>query len=184
MLPSRSVAVIAESKININQLVCITKRLSKMNKLTSPRVVALLALFFIVQNSITALAGILFTQGQGVVLTGADGVVLTGADGVVLTGADGVVLTGADGVVLTGADGVVLTGADALTYTGLDGVVLTGADATGIRSIDPELAWLLNTLPDTSALNVFIVFYHMPTASDFDALRAAGIFGGTIYHNL
>jgi serine protease AprX len=155
-----------------------------MNKLTSPRVVALFALFFIVQYSITALAGIQFTPGQGVVLTGADGVVLTGADGVVLTGADGVVLTGADGVVLTGADGVVLTGADAFTYTGEDGVVLTGADSTGIRSIDPELALGLNLLPDSSAINVFVIFYQMPTEDDLNALRDAGIVGGTRFRNL
>jgi serine protease AprX len=155
-----------------------------MNRITSPRAAALFALLLFVQNSITALAGIAFTAGQGVVLTGADGVVLTGADGVVLTGADGVVLTGADGVVLTGADGVVLTGADAFTYTGLDGVVLTGADSTGIKSIDPELALTLNLLPDSSALNVFLVFHRMPTDDDFNALRAAGIVGGTRFRNL
>jgi serine protease AprX len=155
-----------------------------MNRITSPRVAALFALLLFVQNPITALAGIAFTAGQGVVLTGADGVVLTGADGVVLTGADGVVLTGADGVVLTGADGVVLTGADAFTYTGVDGVVLTGADSTGIKSIDPELALTLNLLPDSSALNVFLVFHHLPTDDDFNALRAAGIVGGTRFRNL
>src|ERR1043165_5806494 len=155
-----------------------------MNRINSPRVAALLALLFIAQNPISALAGIAFTAGQGVVLTGADGVVLTGADGVVLTGADGVVLTGADGVVLTGADGVVLTGADAFTYTGIDGVVLTGADSNGIQSLDPELALILNQLPDTSAINVFIVFHRMPTDDDFDALRAAGIIGGTRFRNL
>src|SRR5205085_9484153 len=155
-----------------------------MNRITSPRVAALFALLIFVQNPITALAGIAFTAGQGVVLTGADGVVLTGADGVVLTGADGVVLTGADGVVLTDADGVVLTGADAFTYTGVDGVVLTGADSTGIKSIDPELALTLNLLPDSSALNVFLVFHRMPTDDDINALRAAGIVGGTRFRNL
>lgn len=155
-----------------------------MKRITSPRIAALFALILLVQNPITALAGITFTPGQGVVLTGADGVVLTGADGVVLTGADGVVLTGADGVVLTGADGVVLTGADAFTFTGLDGVVLTGADAVGIKSLDPELALILNLLPDTSAINVFIVFHHLPTDEDLDALRAAGIIGGTRFYNL
>jgi serine protease AprX len=155
-----------------------------MRKTSSPVVVVLFSAFLIFHFSINAFAGISFTLGQGVVLTGADGVVLTGADGVVLTGADGVVLTGADGVVLTGADGVVLTGADALTYTGADGVVLTGADSTGLRSFDPELAWLLNTLPDSSAINVFVVFHNMPTAADFDAIRSTGIFGGTIFNNL
>src|SRR5438309_4169467 len=136
-----------------------------MRKANSPVVVTLFSTLLILHSSITALAGVSFISGQGIVLTGANGVVLTGADGVVLTGADGVVLTGADGVVLTGADGVVLTGADAITYTGAEGVVLTGADSNGIQSFDPELAWLLNTLPDSSAINVFVVFYHMPAAA-------------------
>lgn len=155
-----------------------------MRKANSPALVFLFSALLIIHSATAAFAGISLITGQGVVLTGADGVVLTGADGVVLTGADGVVLTGADGVVLTGADGVVLTGADSLTYTGEEGVVLTGADSTGIRSFDPELAWLLNTLPDTSAVNVFVVFHRMPAAADFDALRAAGVFGGTIFNNL
>ena len=139
-----------------------------MKRITSPRLVALVALILLAQNSITAMAGILFTSGQGVVLTGADGVVLTGADG----------------VVLTGADGVVLTGADAFTYTGADGIVLTGADSLGIQSLDPELALLLNHLPDTSAINVFVIFHQMPTDDDFNALRAVGIIGGTRFRNL
>jgi serine protease AprX len=171
-----------------------------MNKVRSPRVRLLISLLLILQTTATAFAGISFVPGQGVVLTGADGVVLTGADGVVLTGADGVVLTGADGLVLTGADGVVLTGADGLVLTGADGVVLTGADANtftrtygvvltgadsvGIKSLDPELALIMNRLPDTSAINVFVVYHRMPTAADLNALRAAGILGGTRFRNL
>src|ERR1700730_10247556 len=155
-----------------------------MRKVNSPVVVVLFSTLLILHSSITALAGISFIQGQGVVLTGAEGVVLSGAEGVVLTGAEGVVLTGAEGVVLTGAEGVVLTGAEALTYTGEERVDPIGNDSTGIRSFDPELAWLLNTLPDSSAINVFVVFYRMPAAADFDALRAAGVIGGTIFNYL
>ncbi|HXG92760.1 MAG TPA: S8 family serine peptidase [Blastocatellia bacterium] len=155
-----------------------------MRKAASPRFAVLFSILLILHSTITAFAGIQLIPGQGVVLTGADGVVLTGADGVVLTGADGVVLTGADGVVLTGADGVVLTGADAFTYTGAEGVVLTGADSSGIQSFDPELAFLLENLPDSSAINVFIVFHQMPTDADLSALQAAGILGGTRFHNL
>ena len=155
-----------------------------MRKANSPILVFLFSALLILQSPISAFAGISLLTGQGVVLTGPEGVVLTGADGVVLTGADGVVLTGADGVVLTGADGVVLTGADALTYTGHEDVVPIGDVTTGIRSFDPELAWLLNTLPDSSAVNVFVVFYGMPAPADFDALRAAGVNGGTIFNNL
>jgi len=85
---------------------------------------------------------------------------------------------------LTGADGVMLTGADALTYTGLEGVMLTGADQAGLQGFDSELAMALDGLPDTSFLNVFVVFHHQPTDADLNDLRAAGILGGTIYHNL
>jgi serine protease AprX len=155
-----------------------------MSRMTSPGLAILLSLFLLLNPAIRAYAGITFVPGQGLVLTGADGLVLTGADGLVLTGADGLVLTGADGLVLTGADGLVLTGADALTYTGLDGLVLTGADAVGLRSVDPELAVILNQLPDTSAINVFVVFHQMPTDADLNALRAVGVLGGTSYRNL
>ncbi|MEK6405737.1 MAG: hypothetical protein AABN34_02100 [Acidobacteriota bacterium] len=31
---------------------------------------------------------------------------------------------------------------------------------------------------------MFVVFHRMPAPADFDALRAAGIFGGTIFNNL
>ena len=155
-----------------------------MRKAKSPALVFLFSALLILHSAFSAFAGISLIAGQGIALTSGEGVVLTGADGVVLTGADGVVLTGADGVVLTGADGVVLTGADALTYIGEEEGVPTGTVSTGIRSLDPELAWLLNTLPDSSAINVFVVFHRMPTASDFDGLRAAGVFGGTIFHNL
>ena len=155
-----------------------------MRRISSPATAALLSLFLLVNPELHAFAGITFVAGQGLVLTGADGLVLTGADGLVLTGADGLVLTGADGLVLTGADGLVLTGADALTFTGSDGLVLTGADSTGLRSVDPELAVILDQLPDSSAINVFIVFHHMPADADLDDLRAAGVIGGTRFHNL
>lgn len=155
-----------------------------MRKTYSPVVVILFSALLILQSSISAFAGVSFTPGQGVMLTGADGVTLTGADGIMLTGAEGVMLAGADGVTLTGADSIVLTGADALTYTGVDDVIPGSSVSSGIRSLDPELAWLLNTLPDSSAVNVFLVFYRMPTASDFDSIRAAGITGGTIFNNL
>src|SRR5215469_11869417 len=148
-----------------------------MTRISSPAVAISLSLILILTCLTPAYAGVDFVAGQGFVLTGAEGVVLTGAQGVVLTGAEG--------VVLTGAEGVVLTGAEAVTYTGPEGVVLTGAEqATGIQSLDPDLAVLLNNLPDTSAINVFIVYYNLPTDSDLNDLRSVGIIGGTIYHNL
>ncbi|HYP28031.1 MAG TPA: S8 family serine peptidase [Blastocatellia bacterium] len=174
-----------------------------MNRFISPGVRLSLSLLLIFNCTINALAGISFVSGQGlfltdsnaVVLTGADAVVLTGADAVVLTGADAVVLTGADAVVLTGADGAPLSETDGLTFTGPDSltyirpyaVVLTGADSTlntGIKSVDPQLALILNELPDTSYINVFVTFHRMPTEEDLNVLRAAGILGGTRFRNL
>lgn len=155
-----------------------------MRKANSPALVVLFSALLILHTSISAFAGISFTPGQGLTLSGADGLTLSGADGFTLSGADSVVYAGLSGLALSGADGITLSGADALTYVGEEGVTLTGADATGIQSLDPELAWLLNTLPDSSAINVFVVFYRMPSASDFDALRGVGILGGTIFNIL
>jgi serine protease AprX len=179
---------------------CNPFKAKKMKRITSPKFFPILAALLIIQLTINAFAGVSFIRGEGVVLTGADGVVLTGADGVVLTGADGVVLTGADGVVLTGADGVVLTGADGVVLTGADGVVLTGADSitytrpygvvltgadsTGLQSFDPNLALLMDRSPDTSFINVVVVFHRMPTETDLNGLREVGVFGGTQFHNL
>src|SRR5262249_15937768 len=153
-----------------------------MRKAHSPTLVLLVSALLIVHLATNAFAGISFIAGEGVVLTGAEGVVLTGAEGVLLTCAQGLVLTGPAALVLTVAEGAVLTGSQAVTYTGAEGVVLTGAEAAGLRSFDPELAWLLNALPDSSAVNVFVIFHQMPTADDFNALRSAGVVGGTIYH--
>lgn len=155
-----------------------------MSRITSPGIAVLLSLFLFINCEFPAFAGITFIPGEGLLLTGADGLLLTGADGLLLTGADALMLTGADGLLLTGADALMLTGADALTYTGLEGFVRTGADSLGLRSLDPELAVLLNRLPDTSAINVFVVFHHIPTDADLADLRGFGIILGARFRNL
>src|SRR6185503_5071748 len=98
-----------------------------------------------------------------IVMTGADAVRAVGTNGTVFSvapnglsfaGVTGIVMTGADGIVMTGADGIVMTGADGIVMTGADGIVMTGADAnTGLRSVDPELAVLLNRTVDDSSIN-------------------------------
>ena len=161
------------------------------------------SVLLILNFAVNAFAGINFVSGQGlfftdseaIVLTGADAVVLTGADALLFAGTEAVVLTGADAVVLTGVDGMPLsqtegirfTGSDSLTYIRPYEVVLSGADATresGIKSVDPELALMLNALTDTSFINVFVAFHRIPLEEDLDVLRAAGIIGGTRFHNL
>ena len=135
--------------------------------------------------------GITLTGADGITLTGADGITLTGADGITLTGADGVVsnLTSPSGITLTGADGITLTGADGITLTGADGITLTGADteqksASGLQSIDPELAVRLNQISDDSNINAVVVFHHYPTDADLARLQQIGIVGGTRFRRL
>jgi serine protease AprX len=157
----------------------------------------------------TGADGIVMTGADGVERTATDGIVMTGADGIVMTGADGIVMTGADtvravdpdgivfsvvpdglsfsgvtGIVMTGADGIVMTGADGIVMTGADGIVMTGADTTGLRSVDPELAILLNRIVDDSGINAVLVYHHLPTEADLAQLQGLGIAGGTRFRTL
>jgi serine protease AprX len=158
----------------------------------------------------TGADGIVMTGADGVQQSGADGIVMTGADGIVMTGADGIVMTGADavravgpdgtvfsvvpdglsfagvtGIVMTGADGIVMTGADGIVMTGADGIVMTGADTTtGLRSVDPELAILLNRIADDSGINAVLVYYNLPTEADLAQLQSLGFAGGTRFRTL
>ncbi len=140
---------------------------------------------------------------DGIVMTGADGIVITGADGIVMTGADSVRATGADGVVYSltpnnlqfaGVTGIVMTGADGIVMTGADGIVMTSADGfvhtalpaapTGIQSVDPELALMLDRITDDSNVNAAIIYHHLPTGADLTDLQNLGVLGGTRYQVL
>lgn len=141
--------------------------------------------------------------GDGIVMTGADGIVMTGADGIVMTGADAVRATGLDGAIFsvvpnglrfTGVTGIVMTGADGIELTGAEGIIMTGADGllhtalaaptTGLQSVDPELAVLLNRLTDDSNVNIAIVYHQLPSESDLADLQGLGVLGGTRFRQL
>ena len=151
----------------------------------------------------TGADGVRRDANDGIVMTGADGIVMTGADGIVMTGADSVQATDADGVVFSvvpdglrfsGVTGIVMTGADGIVMTGADGIVMTGADGllpnalpqnrSGIGSVDPELALLLNSLTDDSNVNAAVVYHHLPSDSDLADLQNIGVVGGTRFHVL
>jgi serine protease AprX len=151
----------------------------------------------------TGADGVRREASDGIVMTGADGIVMTGADGIVMTGADAVRATGTDGVVFSvvpdglrfsGVTGIVMTGADGIVMTGADGIVMTGADGlvhtvapsapTGLQSVDPELALLLNSLTDDSNVNAAVVYHHLPSDSDLADLQNIGVLGGTRYRVL
>ncbi len=153
-------------------------------------------------NGITATGadGITATGADGSQIAHADGIVATGADGITINAADGITATGADGtafdispngIVITGADGITATGADGIAITGADGITATGADTiapihvqTGLRSVDPELAILLNRLTDDSNVNAVIVYHRMPDAFDIADLQRIGVNNGTRYYHL
>jgi serine protease AprX len=140
--------------------------------------------------------GITVTGTDGFNVTNADGITATGTDGSVfaiapsslrIEGADGITATGTDGVSLRGIDGITATGTDGITVTGTDGITATGTDVqqrTGLQSIDPELAILLDRATDDSNINAAIVYHRQPGETDLADLRLVGIFGGTRYQAL
>lgn len=142
------------------------------------------SILLILSLVIPAIAGITLVPGQGLVLTPAEGVLLIPSNGLVLTPAEGLVLTPAEGLSITGLQGLVLTPAEAVTFAGLQGLVLTPAEGVGIQSIEPELAFLLDRLPDTSLINVYVTFYNIPGETEFSALIALGVIGGTKFRHL
>jgi serine protease AprX len=140
--------------------------------------------------------GITVTGTDGFNITDADGITATGTDGRVFSiapsslsieGVDGITATGADGVTLRGIDGITATGTDGITVTGTDGITATGTDVqqrTGLQSLDPELAILLDRATDDSNINAAVVYHRQPGETDLADLRRIGIPGGTRYHAL
>src|SRR4030095_6126261 len=152
------------------------------------------------------------TGTNGITASGADTRAISYADGITVSGADGITVSGADahtatglagkifsiapaGITISGADGITVSGADGITISGADSFVETGVNAliaalnpatgqTGIRSVDPELAVLLNRLTDDSNVDAVIVYYQMPTDTDIAQLQSLGVLGGTRYRML
>lgn len=133
-------------------------------------------------------------RADGITIKGADGIAVTGADSVTATGPDGkifsvspngIAVTGADGIAVTGADGIAVTGADGIATTGAGGIATTGVDSgKGLRSVDPELALLLDRMTDDSNVNAVIVYHRLPTDVDIANLQSIGVVGGTRFRVL
>ena len=138
--------------------------------------------------------GITASGADGITISGADGITVSGADAVTLIDADGkifsiapngITISGADGITVSGADGITISGADGITVSGADGITASGADAqTGLLSLDPELALLINQLTDDRNINVVVVYHHLPSGSDLVELQRIGIVGGTRFRSL
>ncbi len=140
---------------------------------------------------------------SGITASGADNVIATGTNGITASGADtrGVVhadgitasganntvtINGSDGIIATSADGTI-SAASSFVQTGVGALtsVLNGAEtATGLQSLDPELAVLLNRLTDDSNVDAVIIYHHLPSDADIADLQSIGVLGGTRYRSL
>ena len=136
-------------------------------------------------------------HADGITASGADNTLtINGADGITASGADGIVFTitpnavtirGVSGITASGADGITISGADSFVQTGVSAIiaVLHAAQTqTGLQSVDPELAIVLNKLTDDSNVDAVIVYHHLPTDADIADLQAIGVLGGTRYRAL
>ncbi|HBB94754.1 MAG TPA: hypothetical protein DC054_05130 [Blastocatellia bacterium] len=136
-------------------------------------------------------------HADGITVSGADNTLnINGADGIIATRADGIVfsitpsaltITGVNGITVSGADGITVSGADSFIPTGVNALIssLTArVGISGLQSVDPELAVLLNRATDDSNIDAVIVYHHLPTDSDISDLQSIGVLGGTRYHAL
>src|SRR6266851_5537388 len=176
---------------------------------TSRRLVALALMVLL--SCVPALAGLTITGSNGITASGADGIdyfntngiTASGADGILAFGPNGITASGADGITASGADGITASGADGITASGADGITISAASgfvqtgvgalisvlnnaktATGLQSLDPELAVLLNRLTDDSNVDAVIIYYHLPSDADIADLQSIGVLGGTRYRSL
>lgn len=136
-------------------------------------------------------------HADGITASGADNTVtINGSDGIIATGADGIVFTvtpsaitirGVNGITASGADGITISGADSFVQTGISALMSALNDAkvaTGLQSLDPELAVLLNRLTDDSNVDAVIIYHHLPSDADIGDLQNIGVLGGTRYRAL
>lgn len=137
------------------------------------------------------------TRADGITASGADSTLtINSADGITASGADGIVfaiapnaitISGVNGITASGADGIAVSGADSFVRTGVNAVIdaLNGTvGQTGLQSVDPELAVLLNRLTDDSNVAAVIVYHRLPNDADIADLQGLGVLGGTRYRVL
>jgi len=134
-------------------------------------------------------------HADGITVSGADNILtINGADGIIATGSDGSIftitpsaltITGVNGITVSGADGITVSGADSIVPTGVNALIaqlLQKVGNTGLQTVDPELAVLLNRATDDSNIDAVIVYHQLPTDTDIADLQNLGVLGGTRYH--
>jgi serine protease AprX len=137
------------------------------------------------------------THADGITASGADNTLtVNNADGITASGADGtlfsitpsaITISGVNGITASGADGITISGADSFVQTGVNALIAalnSGLSQTGLQSVDPELAVLLNRSTDDSNVDAVIIYQHLPTDADIADLQNVGVLGGTRYRAL
>ncbi|HZH91024.1 MAG TPA: S8 family serine peptidase [Pyrinomonadaceae bacterium] len=152
-------------------------------------------------NGITASGadGITVSTADGITASGADGITVSTADSATLRRADGqffsvspngITISTADGITASGADGIRIISTESITVSTPTGTSTAGTAAqqqSGLQSIDPELALLLNqadAASDDSNINAVVVYHGLPVERDFADLQRIGILGGTRFRVL
>jgi serine protease AprX len=136
-------------------------------------------------------------HADGITVSGADNTLtINSADGIIATGADGnifaitpstLTITGVNGITVSGADGITVSGADSFVPTGVNALIAAlsaRVGTTGLQTVDPELAVLLNRAADDSNIDAVIVYHHAPNDGDIADLQNLGVLGGTRYRFL
>jgi serine protease AprX len=87
------------------------------------------------------------------------------------------------GTLFTDASGLRWNDVGGIRWNDVGGLGFEGPPGAG-PVIDPQILALVSTLPDTSSIDVIVVYAQGPTALDLAALTALGIPGGTIFRRL
>lgn len=136
----------------------------------------------------TPATGITFSTANGITFSTANGVLYGNPAGITFSTADGITFGTAGGITFGTANGITFgTAGDAGELSGVglatpDGI--TFGTANDRPAFDLQLLQTLSLPADTSTINVVITYRANPLGSDFEALREAGIIGGTVLRSL
>jgi serine protease AprX len=143
--------------------------------------------------TVTGLESLLIGHADGITVTGLEGLTISGANGITVTGLEGetytispgdLTIAGADGLTASDITNLLLTGITQIIFNGLDSLLPPSPIKSGLLSLDPALATLLNRLTDDSNVNAAVVYHQAVTDADINTLRQYGVLLGQRYHVL
>jgi serine protease AprX len=127
---------------------------------------------------------------DGLTAVGINGITISSASGITASGVEGQTISiSPNGLTISGISGITASGVEDILFTGANNIITTGFEGappvlTGLQSVDPALATLLDRLTDDSNVNAAVVYHSAPTDADIDTLRQIGVLLGLRYHVL